>query len=153
MLNSKRGESLIEVMVSLSIIALIFAGAVNMVVGSVTLNLSSRQRLQSIATVQKKLNTWLADNSSNNSCPVSRPLNNGIINTSVEPSGSNCNSLGVSDTVPTCYWLELSALDPTEKTPLGQTDDDFIKVTSHGMWYTRIIGSTSFEVSEIIRKK
>ena len=151
MFSSKKGESLVEVVVSLGIMAMVFAGVVNIVVAAVTLNLSSRQRLEVIATVQKNLNEWLAADSLNNSCPVTpRPLAQTITLT-----GCAATPPHVTAATPRCYWLErsdlVSAEAPSSMT-LPDANTTFIKITSHGAWYTRMIGESEFEVSEIIRR-
>lgn len=154
-MQSKKGESLVEVVVSLGIMTFVFMGVVNIVLGAVTLNLTSRQRIQTIATTEKNLNIWLAENRPDNSCPLTaRPL---VVpppaTRYIAETPTGCAAITLSSTTsPTCYWLELTDINDSTEANLGQTTANFIKISSHGKWYTRIIGESSFEISQVIRK-
>lgn len=150
MWNDKRGESLVEVLVALSIIMLIFAGVVSMIAGSVTLNLSARQRTTVVAMVQKNLNEFLAKNSSAGVCAVT-----GLVPPQKQDETfNNCSLLGgVTDSAQPCYWMEISTLGPDVNEPLGVNDTNFVKIISHGKWYTRMMGEQEFQVGRLVRKK
>lgn len=148
MLNNKKGESLVEVLVALSIFMLVFAGVVTMITGSVTLNLSARQRTETVAMVQKNLNLYLASTDNGGSCTI-QGLGPSVIDSAY--SNSSCAAPLVSGANP-CYYVEVKDLDPTEtNSTLDLVNSKFIKVTSHGKWYARFLGQQEFQVSRIVR--
>jgi len=152
MLNNKKGETLVEVIVSLGIFAFIFIGVVNIIASSITLNLSARQRTEVVSKVQKGLNEYLAGNTNLGACTISgksvAPIVTGTI-----IGDSGCSDSGkVNNSTKTCYWVELKNLETVESNiALGLKSPEFIKVISHGKWYTRILGEQSFEISRVIR--
>lgn len=54
-LNRRKGQSLIEVVVALGILAAVFATAATLIVTIVDLNVSARSRTEAVALAQKKL--------------------------------------------------------------------------------------------------
>lgn len=145
---SKKGESLVEVIVALSIFSFIFMGVVNIVASSITLNLSARQRTEVVSRVQKNLNEYLAGNSNGGACSIVG--RSPMVVVPGTPTGCETNEL--IDSTQTCYWVELATLNTAEINISQELDNDhFIKVVSHGKWYTRILGEQTFEVSRILR--
>lgn len=71
--NKKRGFGLVEVMVALSILAMVFSAVVTLIVNVVNLNLVSRQRTEAIAFAQDGLALGVAEIS--NGCPSKLPTN------------------------------------------------------------------------------
>lgn len=161
MFSSKKGESLVEVVVALGIFSFVFFGVVNIVAGSITLNMSARQRTEAVAMVQKNLNEYLAGNTNQGACSIdSRPVTPSPI-TGKDKNNNDCtNTDALTQNGQTCYWIELATLSEDSDPAINETDGDlnlglinenFIKVISHGKWYTRIIGEQEFQVSRIIR--
>jgi len=156
MFSSKKGESLVEVIVALGIFAFIFMGVINMIASSITLNLSSRQRTEAISKTQKNLNEYLAGNTNLGACTISGRQVPAVADLE---GTSGCNTAGflntAKDSTKTCYWVELQDLStaaPSEVNSALKLDKPtFIKVVSHGKWYTRVLGEQSFEISRIIR--
>jgi len=158
---NRRGESLVEVLVAISIFMLVFAGVVSMVAGSVTLNLSSRQRTEAVAKAQKYLNQDVAARISPSVCSVGAvgwpvghiEIYESMIN-GVAGTNANCKATGGLNTSGDyCYWTEVSDLtDVTEtNSALGLKAPTFIKIVSHAKWYTRILGEQSFQIDRIVR--
>ena len=145
-MHSKKGESLVEVMVALGIITFIFVGAINIIASSITLNLSARQRTEAVAMVQKNMNEYLAGNTGSGICSVvgRTPMSG---ESACSPEGS------LKTTEETCYWLEVAVLDTATEIndTLGLNNDNFIKIVSHGKWYTRIFGEQEFALSRVVR--
>lgn len=156
MFSKKRGESLVEVIVALGILAFVFMGVVNVIASSITLNMSSRQRTEAIAMVQKNLSEYLAKNASSDVCTITaKTAANPVSGTVVGSTGCNTNTL--TDSTQTCYWVELADLavggtNGESYSLYGLNNDNFIKVISHGKWYTRILGEQSFEIDRVIKK-
>lgn len=149
---SRKGESLVEVVVALGIFAFIFMGVVNIIAYSVTLNLSARQRTEVVAMVQKNLNEYLALYTNTGACTVNNRLVNPVLN---ELPSAGCAANPMSNSTQVCYWLEIANLDtanPNESVPgYDPATHNFVKVISHGKWYTRILGTQVFEISRILR--
>lgn len=152
MQNRKKGESLVEVVVALGIIAFVFMGVVNIIASSITLNVSARQRTEAVAMVQKNLNEYLASNSDVASCTVS-----GRTSQVVDPNGCLTKTLN-SSSDGACYWYEIASLNEDSTKPPVETfpgydsaAKNFVKVISHGKWYTRVLGMQSFEVSRLMK--
>jgi len=151
MLNSKKGESLVEVIIALGIFAFIFVGVVNVIANSITLNLSSRQRTEAVSKTQKKLNEYLASSTNLGACTISGREASPEPITTLE-GAPTCYNEELTDSTQTCYWVNLATLDSGEiNDPLDMNNTTFIKVVSHGKWYTRMLGEQSFEISRIIR--
>lgn len=154
MQTKRKGESLVEVIVALGIFAFIFMGVVNIIASSITLNLSSRQRTEAVSKTQKKLNEYLATSTNLGACTISGRVASvppePIVGTLEGPA--DCNTSALTDSTQTCYWVELADLDTAETSSgVGIENPTFIKVISHGKWYTRLSGEQSFEISRIIR--
>jgi len=149
MFNNKRGESLVEVLVAISVLMVVFGGAVSMIVGSVRLNMSARQRTISIAMVQKKMTEYLAENSGAGFCDIAGLTATPILDENV----AGC-STDTSYREP-CYWIELAPLDSATEvdSTRGVTDANFIKVISHGRWYLSVADRQDFQISRLLRKK
>lgn len=154
MLSSKKGESLVEVTVALGILTLILVSVVSIITGSVTLNLSARQRTEVVARVQKNLNEYLSGNTNQGACSITnRDL--GIV-----ASTATCSltDLPLTDSDNTCYYIEivdLSTSNPNETTLPGYdaATSNFVKVISHGFWYTRVLGQQEFQISRVVRNR
>lgn len=156
----RSGESIVEVIVALGILAFMLVGAVSVVVSAVNLNLSARQRLVSISKTQKYLNEWLSVDRPDSSCKLTeRPLGPGSVLPAPIAVGtgtpSDCNAAALTAQDQQCYWLGLSALANGEELPglsLSESNNMFIKITSYSKWYTRALGEQKYEISQIIRK-
>ena len=163
-ITAKKGESLVEVIVALGIFAFVFMGVVNIVAGSVTLNVSARQRMEVVAMVQRNLNRYLASNTNAGFCTISSRATNPVFAemkgidpiTDFDIPGTGCKATALTNSTQVCYWMELTNLDasttPSEvNAGLGLNNTNFIKVVSHGRWYTRILGQQEFTLSRVIR--
>lgn len=152
---SRKGESLVEVVVALSIFAFIFMGVVNIIAYSVTLNLSSRQRTEVVAMVQKNLNEYLALYTNTGACTVGDRTVGTVSNLANIYSDTGCKGLTMDNSTQVCYWLEIADLNtatPNENVPgYNSATHNFVKVISHGKWYTRILGTQEFEISRLLR--
>jgi hypothetical protein len=154
MLSNKRGESLVEVIVSLGIFAFVFMGVMNIVIGSITLNTTSGQRTEAVAKTQKKLNVYLAQYGNNGVCTVGT-RSDGIVANTLEGSSSDCNIDGsLTDSSMTCYWVKVEPLVGEETKDSGGNPiagiENFVKVTSYGKWYAKLQGEETFSVSRMV---
>jgi len=152
MFNRKKGESLVEVMVSLGILAFIFTTAVVLITSIMVLNSSARRRTEAIAMAQKNLNEYVSSNSNLDICHIEAFALGSIIS-----GNTGCDATdGVTATDQTCYWITappVTSLSATEEnSALGLTNTNFVKVTSHAKWYTKPMGEQSFEISRLIGK-
>jgi Tfp pilus assembly protein PilV len=158
MLSRKRGESLVEVIVALGIFAFIFMGVMNIVIGSITLNLASSQRTEAVSKVQMKLNRYLAGHSSSGACAIASRAEGHVAEAGFFEGITGCEVAGgLTDATQKCYWVTVEPLTASEKRNVADTVDlpgsvNFVKVTSNGKWYTKILGEQKFSVSRMVKK-
>lgn len=149
-MKSRRGESLVEVVVALGIIMFIFAGAVNIIANAITLNASARTRTEAVAKVQKNLNEYLASLDSSGQCSVTPYAS---LPTTIYESTANCSTSAMTEGSATCYWVKVVNISSTEVSLVaayGLNTTNFVKVISGSKWYTRVIGEQKFEAGRIV---
>jgi hypothetical protein len=128
---------------------LVFSGVVAMISGSVTLNLSSRQRTVGVTLAQKYLNEYLASTTNVGACSPAPRITG---SPEVKSGAPGCDAKGeLKDVSKTCYWISIDSLGTDAKSSLGLTDTNFIKIVSHAKWYSRFSGEQEYQVSRIVR--
>lgn len=148
LIRHRKGESLVEVMVSLGILSFILTSAVVLIASTINLNTAARKRTESISLVQQNLNTYMADMSNSTVCSLVSyaPISN------VNPAGCN-TSLPLTSLGQSCFFVEQTNLSATEQNAaLGLNNTNFTKVISRGFWYVRPGTQMSIEVSRIIKR-
>lgn len=140
--HSKKGETIIEVIVSMAILAIILVGVYTVVVSVTNVGVSSRNRTIATNSAQKALNQYLK--AVNDSCMVSFGTN-GVDPTTASPAG--CFHTTPAPHTPTqaeignntpCNYIEIVTPlgNPSpERTSLGAETDSFVKIISHSVWY------------------
>ncbi len=146
---TKKGESLVEVLVALSIILVAFASASQIIVKSVSLNTGSRDRTKAIYKIQETKNDYIAKNIMN-SCRVT------ALAASTNPvyeSTSGCAANETSIPAGGCYYVKLVDLGTSETGDVTSkmTNSSFIKVITYGKWKTEN-GIDRFSISEVVAK-
>ena len=147
----KRGESLVEVIVALSIITVALGSVIQLIIYSSNLNLSSRDRTRAIAEIQKAENDFV----STYILSQCKPESMDDLNLKNKDAKDNCTN-GTSLTAPgvICTYTTVSVLTGSEiDISLGMDLNNFMKVTTVGRWKGKDNVIQEFSISQIIRKR
>jgi Tfp pilus assembly protein PilX len=137
----KKGQTLIEVMLSLTIITLVFVSAITLVINVFNLTLSARSKTKATALAQSGL--AVATTKIQGSCSLGNyPLDAAISLPEVS--------------VPTGFTLEVRPKDLITGSEIYTGDQitttNFMKLTATVSWSDKGLGAQTYRVSEIIRK-
>lgn len=136
-LDSKKGQSLVEVVVALGVIAIVFSGTVNLIVRVVGLNLDARDVTQATALAQKALTEAVSNTASNCTAGVTT-----VPATNVNLGGKNFT-----------YQVASSAYDiSTAGVVTSNASGAFLKVTATVSWNDREGDPRSNVVEQYIRR-
>lgn len=127
-LETKKGFTLVEVIVALGILAVVFVGTVTLIVNVVNLELSSRNLTEAVAIAQGKLAEAIV------------PINGG------------CTASTPTDVLPTPagekYTYEINFEDNYNFGGLS----NFIKVEVKVNWKDKGLGQREYKIDQIVRK-
>jgi type II secretory pathway pseudopilin PulG len=133
---NKKGQSLVEVVVALGILAMVFAGVVTLIVEVVNLELSARNKTVAVALAQQKLaHTVVGINSG---CGSTTP--------------STQNGTEIKGGVSFEYTAE-TAPSPSYNETLGLFGDNFTEVTITIAWENRNSSDNEYVLKQIVKKK
>lgn len=165
LLENKKGESLIEVVVSLGIIIFLFSAVVSLLIVSLNLNLSARQRTEAIAKAQQNMNDYIvnglsSEEADSGSCVINPPISDA----SFSIRKNYCKELMADDSDKNVDYPELSKENcdyfnvrvlTTEEQDSGLliNDSNFVVIESHVAWYTKGIGVQDFYITKMVRKR
>lgn len=141
-LNRVKGQSLIEVVVALGILAAVFATAATLIVTIVDLNVSARSRTEVVALAQKVLSENVKDAMT-------------YCSTNVASKPKNCTLMpGRPDY---CVTVDVrKGRYSTGSSPyvfvIDPSREDFARITVTVDWKDKTV-SNSYEVSQIVRLK
>lgn len=148
----KKGETIVEVMVAMSILALLFMGIYTMLMSITSVARASRDRTTATALSQKGINLYKRKISDSCSIGIGSLDANNIDTTSYDPPACSdpakrndpCNYIEVIKTIPS---------GSLEYDDLGSERSSFWKIISHVVWKDRNNVSQEIQVSEIVRSK
>jgi type II secretory pathway pseudopilin PulG len=167
LLENKKGESLVEVVVSLGIIIFLFSAVVSLLIVSVNLNLGARQRTEAIALAQRNMNDYIVNGLSSNdfdsgTCVIDPPISDEYFvdrkNECLELVEDDLDKVldYASLSQESCDYFDVRTLNTSELGPnptLLINDDNFVVVESHVAWYTKGIGVQDFYIAKLVRKQ
>jgi type II secretory pathway pseudopilin PulG len=175
--NNKKlpGETLVEVVVSLGIIIFVFSSVLSLVVVSINLNLSARNRNEAINLAANRLNNFYVDGSLNDfsdldtivdsgTCVVDPPRDLGLAN-AIGTDAATCPTISEdtlkADTDQMCDYIVIIKLgqdavgtskpDEISDATRMLTDQNFAKVESHVKYYVRGLGIQEYVVTKLMR--
>ncbi len=161
---SRKGESIVEVVVACGILSLLFAGVVTMIVSSVALNNDARLRMEAVSLAQSKLNTYVvggAGELQSGSCligitvgDVATPVSGDIVPDGGCKQVSDGNLKEYLDKIavdPTkCDYISVRKPSAAEEASIGLLGDNaFVVVESHVRWVSRGLGPESYVISKL----
>lgn len=139
-MNKKRGQSLVEVLVAVSIITLVFAGTATLIVQVVNLELSARSRTEAVALGQKYLSESLIN--IQESCATN-------FTEIPDPFYDPDDVAGKYKITQTCIALED---DLTEDTGADCTENNFMRVNIDVTWQDKGIPvDETYTASQVVR--
>ena len=161
--QNKRGESLIEVVVSLGLITFIFVGTLSLLVSSINLNLSARQRNKAINLASNQLSAYYlygaaATAMDSGLCVINPPR----VATATAIDNPGCQTISLSGLMSApeqmCSYIVLSNLDQSleevDVDPLKLINSSFyVKIESHVKYYVRGMDIQEFTITKLLRSQ
>jgi hypothetical protein len=147
----KKGESLIEVIVALSIITIALSSVVQLIIYSSNLNLSSRGRTSAIAEIQKTKSDFISKNILRKCGSVTPSELKGLA--TKEELVDKCNkgkNLEAGGSVCTYIKVYQLSAEKIEYKSYGMDKEKFVKITSFGKWKDKNDEVQEFSISEIV---
>lgn len=135
-MRTKKGQSLVEVIVALGIITLVFAGAITLIVNAVNLEISARNRTEATALAQRELALALQ--------AVGEGCEKGTYEKTLTESWEGAT-----------YNIKVNTIGIDEndlKTEKDFTSSDFAKITVTVSWKDKNLPEETYQLSQIVRK-